>query len=245
MNLRGFLIVAVAALVTVQAKITQIDHDAVEPFAQPKPTTHADKAAVKYKPLLTVSYGCYPYPAVQKDGAVSAGLKPRGPIDGECTGSDLGSQVYARSGWYKDIWAIMYTWYLPKGRPGLYKRRHYWETAIVWIDDPRSDNSTLLAVSLNYGRRMKTEKPVPARYLNGSNVKVEQYRGFGFPRPKLRFTEHEGQSIDLITWDQLPAVARDSLNEAKFDTTLFKGFKQKMPLKDGVFEERLDDAWPF
>lgn len=115
MNLRAFVIAAIASLVVVHADVTYIDHEQVQPFAQPIPTTDSDKAAVKYKPQLLVSYGCHPYPAVQADGSVSAGLRGSGPIDGEREGSSLGSQVYARSDWYKDKWAIMYAWYPPKG----------------------------------------------------------------------------------------------------------------------------------
>ncbi|OWZ05480.1 Necrosis inducing protein NPP1 [Phytophthora megakarya] len=245
MNMRTFLFAAIASLIVVQAAVTSIDHDKVKPFTQPKPTTDSDQAAVKYKPLLTVSYGCQPYPAVQANGAVSAGLKGNGPIDGDCTNPPLGSQVYARSGRYKDKWAIMYAWYLPKGKPYRTQRRHFWETAVVWINDPASTNSTLLGVSVNYGHRSKTEAPVPAQFLSGSSVKLDQYKSFGLPKPKLRFTERTGQTYDLITWDQLTTEARTALSEAKFHDGLIESFSRKMPLKDGVFEKRLKDAWPF
>ncbi|KAE8981363.1 hypothetical protein PF010_g22703 [Phytophthora fragariae] len=152
---------AVASLVAIHAEVTYINHDRVQPFPQPKPTD-SEKAAVKYKPRLHVSYGCQPYPAVQADGAVSAGLRGTGPANGECTGSTLGSQVYARSDWYKDKWAIMYAWYLPKGQYDRYRRRHFWEVAVVWLDNPSPENSTMLGVSLNSVWRLKTYTPVEA-----------------------------------------------------------------------------------
>ncbi|KAG1702254.1 hypothetical protein DVH05_010044 [Phytophthora capsici] len=245
MNLRAFLLSAVAALVAVQAEVTYIDHDTVKPFPQPKPKTDSEKAAVKYKPQLLVSYGCHPYPAVQADGSVSAGLKGTGPAAGECGGSALGSQVYSRSDWYKDKWAIMYSWYLPKGRPAKYQRRHLWETAVVWIDDPSLANSTILGVSLNYGWRHKTMAPIESEFLDDSRVKLESYRGFSYPRPKLRFTTHVGETQDLITWEQLTVEAREALSNAEFDSGLIKTTRREMPLKDGVFEKRLKDAWPF
>ncbi|OWZ16846.1 Necrosis inducing protein NPP1 [Phytophthora megakarya] len=195
MHFYTFVLTLISVLVAIHAEVTYIDYDQVEPFTQPKPTTVSDKAAVKYKPLLTVSFGCYPYPVVQADGAVSAGLGGFGGfgyVQESCMGSNLGSQVYARSAWYNEKWAIMYAWYLPRG-----------------------------------------QTPVPTRYLDGSSVKIDQYRGFGHPKPRLQLTEQKGQSFDLITWDQLPAVARDALNEAKFDNKLFKKFQKKMPLKDG------------
>ncbi|KAE9318489.1 hypothetical protein PR003_g18215 [Phytophthora rubi] len=79
MNLYALLLAAVASLVAVHAEVTYIDHDQVQPFPEPKPTTDSEKCAVKYKPQFLVSYGCHPYPAVQADGAVSAGLKRFGP----------------------------------------------------------------------------------------------------------------------------------------------------------------------
>ncbi|ETI54092.1 hypothetical protein F443_03039 [Phytophthora nicotianae P1569] len=42
------------------------------------------------------------------DGSVSAGLKGSGPDGGECGGSALGSQVYYRSDWYRNKWAIIH-----------------------------------------------------------------------------------------------------------------------------------------
>jgi hypothetical protein len=120
-----------------------------------------------------------------------------------------------------------------------------WMAAVVWIDDPALDNSTLEAVSLNHGLRQKVQLPVEDRYLDGSSVKLESYRGFTIPRPKLRFTEQEGKSQDLITWEQLTDEARDALSEAKFDSYLIKRKGRAMPLMDSVFHDRLEDAWPF
>lgn len=57
----------------------------------------------------------------------------------------------------------------------------------------------MLGVSLNYGRRLKTEIPVETQYIDGASVKLDSYRGFGHPWPKLQFTEQAGESQDLIT----------------------------------------------
>ncbi|KAG3099738.1 hypothetical protein PI124_g15087 [Phytophthora idaei] len=136
----------------------------------------------------------------------------------------------------------MYAWYLPKGRNTRYQRRPNWKAAVVWIDDPALANSTILGVSLNYGRRRKIQEP---QYIDGSSVKLESYKGFGVPRPRLRFTEFDGESQDLITWEQLTDEARDALSNAKFNSWVFKKLRREMPLKNGVFEKRLEDAWPF
>ncbi|KAE8898632.1 hypothetical protein PF010_g21866 [Phytophthora fragariae] len=60
MNLRAFLLGAIASLAAVNADVTMINHDTVKPFAQPEPTTESEKSAVKYKPQLHISYGCHP-----------------------------------------------------------------------------------------------------------------------------------------------------------------------------------------
>ncbi|KAG1702253.1 hypothetical protein DVH05_010043 [Phytophthora capsici] len=241
MNLRAFL-VAVAASFTVvaSADVTYANHTAIQPFPQPTPTTTPQKAAVKFKPQLHISYGCHPYPAVQADGVVSAGLKPTGPDDGECQGSSLGSQIYARSDWYKGKYAIMYTWYLPKGSAS----RHFWESVVVWIDDPAAANSTILGVSLNYGLQLKKETNIDPKYLSGSSLKLDSFPGFAINNPKLRLTELDGEFQDLVTFDQLTDAAGIALSHAEFSKGLIKA-KTPMPLIDGVFNERLKDAWPF
>ncbi|KAJ8552193.1 hypothetical protein ON010_g10354 [Phytophthora cinnamomi] len=99
MHFRALLIAAVGCLAAVQAKVNWINHDQVKPFAQLAPTNASEKAAIKFKPQLHISYGCHPYPAVQADGSVSDGLKWGGKADGKCKGSGWGSQVYSRSAW--------------------------------------------------------------------------------------------------------------------------------------------------
>ncbi|KAF4318865.1 hypothetical protein BBO99_00004172 [Phytophthora kernoviae] len=146
MNLRTFVVTAVAAIAAVEADV--ISHDQVVPFAQPEATTISEKAAVKFKPQIHVTNGCHPYPAVNSAGDTSGGLKPTGAPSGSCKGSGYGSQVYGRSTWYSGRWAIMYSWYFPKDSPstGL-GHRHDWEHVVVWIDNPDVENPTILGVS--------------------------------------------------------------------------------------------------
>lgn len=115
MGWRPLLVAAFAAFASGEGG--WIDHDKVQPFPQPEPITLAQKAAVKFKPSLLVKSGCHPYPVVNAAGDLSAGLKGTGKADGECEGSSLGSQVYSRSTWFDDKWAIMYPWYFPKDVP--------------------------------------------------------------------------------------------------------------------------------
>nr|AUD40038.1 Nep1-like protein Pc129485 [Phytophthora capsici] len=251
MNFRIVLLVLVASLAGAQAQV--IGHDQVRPFPQPKPVTVSDKAAVKFKPQLKIADGCHPYPAVQKDGSITGGLKWSGPQDGECTGSKLGSQIYARSAWVNDVWAIMYAWYFPKGRGAvplplitrLFGHRHNWEYVIVWIDNPKSKNSTILGVSMSAAVGYASQTPPEAMYVDGDSVKLEYYYNHLLGSTSLQLTEDTGEFQDLITWDELSKLARYSLNHTDWDETLFDLAGLKMPLKDGVFQELLDKAWPF
>ncbi|KAE9010490.1 hypothetical protein PR001_g16158 [Phytophthora rubi] len=95
MNLRAVVAAALAALVGVDAAV--IAHDAVVPFPQPTPNTTIQTVAVKFNPQIYINNGCHPYPAVDKDGNTSGGLKPTGSQSAGCKGSGYGSQIYGRA----------------------------------------------------------------------------------------------------------------------------------------------------
>ncbi|KAF4322998.1 hypothetical protein BBO99_00003372 [Phytophthora kernoviae] len=228
MNVYGLFLAAVAALTAVHAQSNIIGHNLVRPFAQPEPVTISEKAAIKFKPQLKISDGCHPYPAVQKDGAVSGGLKWSGSQDGECGGSELGSQVYSRSAWVNDVWAIMYAWYFPKGRAAtppplllrLFGHRHNWEYAIVWIDNPNNENATVLGLSMSASVGYENQVPPEASYLSDSSVKIDYYYNLLVGNTALRSTEDAGEFQDLIQWDQLSDLGRKALNNTDWDETL-------------------------
>ncbi|EGZ08022.1 necrosis inducing-like protein NPP1 type [Phytophthora sojae] len=215
MYLRLPLFVAIATL-TIVGGVT-IDHDKVQPFAQPAPATVSEKAAVKFKPSLQIIDGCHPYPAVNAAGETSGGLKHTGPVDGKCKGSGLGSQVYGRSGWYKDLWAIMYSWYFPKDKHLGYKgQRHKWVDAVVWLDNPAFETPKVLAVSTwSWG----------GGYTSFHTLEMTSTRG-------------TGELQDLIMWEQLSPEARTALSETDF------GEAAKVPFIDANFETNLELARP-
>lgn len=207
-----------------------IDHDKVQPFAQPEPTTISDKAAVKFKPQLHISHGCHSYPAVNEVGEVSAGLKGSGRADGMCKGSKHGSQVYGRSAWHKDKWAIMYTWYFPKDvmeKPG----RHDWEYVVLWLDNPAVDNQMILPVSRLF------HVPLGPEFMDGPSTKLNY--GDYDERHMLTLTHSAGEFQPLIMWDQLPEKARESLNKAIWN------HRSTMPISDARFTDAVDADWPF
>ncbi|GMF22851.1 unnamed protein product [Phytophthora fragariaefolia] len=151
MDVRSVLLATIATIALSTAQAGSIDHDKIQPFAQSEPVTISEKAGVKYKPSLYIEDGCHSYPAVNAAGETSSGLKGTGSLDGGCKGSSLGSQVYGRAVWYKDLWAIMYTWYFPKemqyGALTLKGHRHKWVSAVVWLDNPAVEKPDILAVS--------------------------------------------------------------------------------------------------
>uniref|UniRef100_H3GUZ2 Necrosis inducing-like protein NPP1 type n=1 Tax=Phytophthora ramorum TaxID=164328 RepID=H3GUZ2_PHYRM len=242
-------LVSLVVLTAVQAQTNSIPHDQVQPFAQPNSITVSQKAAVKFKPQLKTLDGCYPYPAVQADGSTSGGLRWTVVGQrGDCTDPPLGSQIYARSTWYRDVWAIMYTWYFPKGSEtsggiGL-GHRHNWEFVVVWIDNPALDNSTILGVSMSASIGYSKRAPPKSKYIDGTSVKVSYFYSIVFGNTALELTEDAGETQDLIMWDQLPDVARDALN-TDWDTTLWNLGNAQMPLKDDVFTKKLKKSWPF
>ncbi|GMF40046.1 unnamed protein product [Phytophthora lilii] len=118
-----------------------IGHDQVQPFSQPEPVTISERAGVKFKPQIHISSGCRPYPAVNWHGETGGGLKTTDNPRGGCRGFGWGSQIYGRSTWFRDVWAIMYSWYFPKDSPSpSMGHRHDWEHIIVWIDNPDVEN---------------------------------------------------------------------------------------------------------
>ncbi|KAJ8575734.1 hypothetical protein ON010_g3481 [Phytophthora cinnamomi] len=187
----------------------------------PAPATDAE-AAIKYKPQLLIIDECHLYPAVQADGSVSGGLEWSGADDGDCKGSAWGSQVYARSAWYNNKYAIMYAWYFPKGkgRQHVHKlhsgHRHEWEFAVVWVDQPSADHSNLLGVSMSFGPSFHKEAPVQPEHVVGSSIKLDSYSTYWGAKQGLRVTTDIGTTQDLIQWEQLTDAARASLTETNF-----------------------------
>ena len=259
LNVMTLCIVLLAVTVSLgetTSELLVLDHHHIRPFPQPKPMTIFQKLAVKFQPQLINTDGCYPYAAVQKDGTVSGGLKWSGPQNGECTGSKLGSQIYARFALFNSVRGLVYAWYFPKGKAprttisfGFLGHRHNWEYIVLWLDNvdvesPDIDNVTIIGVAMSacWGHN----KAVPeAKYMNGSSMKVEYYYEDILGTTALRLTEDSGKFQNLITWDQLSELARYSLSHVDWDTSLLHSAGIDMPLKDGVINDILAATWPF
>ncbi|GMF41036.1 unnamed protein product [Phytophthora fragariaefolia] len=259
MNLRSLVFTVLAATIFTSAEAVSIGHDKVQPFPQPEPVTISEKAAVKHKPSLQIINGCHPYPAVNAAGETSTGLKGSGRPDGNCKGSGLGSQVYGRAVWYKNLWAIMYAWYFPKDRYefifGWGGHRHNWVNAIVWLDNPSLENPTILAVStwnLMEGYDLLNNAPPQCHryhcnpeftaYINSSSPMVSYeyyYQEPSWHTLRMTPTMSVGEPQDLIMWEQLSEPARVALSETDFEE------KAKVPFIDANFNASLEAARPF
>ncbi|GMF19151.1 unnamed protein product [Phytophthora fragariaefolia] len=256
MDVCSLLLAVIAAVALSTAHAVSIDHDKVQPFAQPEPATVSEKAAVKYKPSLQIIDGCHPYPAVNAAGETSSGLKGTGELDGECKGSGLGSQVYGRAVWYKDLWAIMYSWYFPKDMyyDFISKKghRHKWVNAVVWLDNPALDKPKILAVSTSttsndYGI-MKNGPPecdrqscAPAfvEYTNDTSAMLSYILVDYGNSLSMTTVRGVGEVQDLIMWEQLTEEARTALSETDF------GEDAKVPFIDANLKPNLEMARPF
>ncbi|KAG6587076.1 necrosis inducing-like protein NPP1 type [Phytophthora cinnamomi] len=256
MNLHSLLFITItAATLSVVVVADPIGHDKVQPFAQPEPTTISEKAAVKFKPSLHIKKACHPYPAVNAAGETSGGLKGSGERDGDCKESPLGSQVYGRAVWFKDLWAIMYAWYFPKvvyyGVWSKNGHRHNWASAVVWLDNPAVETPKILAVSASKPngryRFLKNGPQVCDRWsctplftdvINGSSVMLayeEDYDGDG-NSVTLNTDRSKGEFQDLIMWEQMTDEARNALSQTNF------GEKAKVPFIDVNFNASLEAA---
>ncbi|KAG6618985.1 necrosis inducing-like protein NPP1 type [Phytophthora cinnamomi] len=261
MNVHSLFFITITAATLSVVVGDSISHDKVQPFAQPEPTTISEKAAVKFKPSLQIVDGCHPYPAVNAAGETSGGLKKTGEPDGDCKGSPLGSQVYGRSVWFKDLWAIMYAWYFPKD---MYSsgvlitttkgHRHKWVSAVVWLDNPAVETPKILAVSTsdpNGGYRiLKNAPPACGRrscnppftdYINGSSAMLAYGEDYNYDGSSVTTTtaRSKGELQDLIMWEQMTGEARNALSGTNF------GDKAKVPFIDANFNASLEAARPF
>uniref|UniRef100_K3X209 Uncharacterized protein n=1 Tax=Globisporangium ultimum (strain ATCC 200006 / CBS 805.95 / DAOM BR144) TaxID=431595 RepID=K3X209_GLOUD len=226
---------ALMTLASTQAAV--IDHDQVKPFAEPAPTTLAEKLAIKFKPQIFINNGCHPYPAVDAAGNVGGGLKPDGSQSAGCKGSGWGTQVYGRAAPYNDVYAIMYSWYMPKDTPipGI-GHRHDWENVVVWIDNPNAANPKILAVSPSAHSGYEKYAPPKAGTVDGTSAKVIYSTTNLVMDHSLDSTTHAGEQQPLIMWEQLTDAARSTLQDYDFGNA-------NVPMKDGNFMDKLGKSY--
>ncbi|POM58637.1 LOW QUALITY PROTEIN: Hypothetical protein PHPALM_36688 [Phytophthora palmivora] len=250
MNLQTVATILVVLLAS--CATATIDHDKMQPIPQPEPVTVSEKAAVLFKLNYThQNLSVFP---VNVGGEVTGGLKGTNGNDA-CKYAPKGSQVYGRSGWYKDHWAITYAWYFPKGFNwiGFPSRHHDWKSVIVWIDNPAVENPKILGVSMSKSDSdYRKETNVWANYFAGYRLAGRRYHRtviYG-SSTSLRFEYNvdlgtylsfsrffDGNYQDLIMWEQLPAAGREAFNNND------NFGRADVPFNDENYEKHLENAW--
>ncbi|KAG3084536.1 hypothetical protein PI124_g18024 [Phytophthora idaei] len=217
-----------------------IDVNKVAPIAQLSPSTSAQRAAIQFKPSLSITNGCVSFPAVNSAGDTSSGLQEGYGGSSGCTNAPLGSQVYGRAAWYNDKYAILYAWYFPKGFWNEdATRRHDWASAVVWIDNPELASPSILGLSVSTADwKYKTQAPATSGITDGKTPRLAHVLNVEKGYPYLTTTDTTGDFQNLIMWDQLTTAARTALNTTDF------GFA-KVPVSDASFDTKLKKAWPF
>ncbi|KAG7377194.1 hypothetical protein PHYBOEH_000986 [Phytophthora boehmeriae] len=219
MKLSEFVVMVAVLLATINAEWveTWINHDEFTPWRQEIPDSTSEKAA--------------PWADQSRS---EADRKPWGG----CRGNGAGPQVYGRSKWHNDRWAIMYSWYFPKDSPSSRMgHKHDWEHAIVWIDNPAVEKPKIIGAAASSHGGYQKYAPVPSNFLEGEAIKVEYFCTWPLNH-EMQLTETVGGFQDLIMWEQMTDEARQALNTVSWGSA-------NCPFNDGNFGPKLDNAWPF
>ena len=95
-----------------------------------------------YEPALDYDGdGCYPTPAIGRDGTIAPGLNPSGTVNGNChDASDLDntnaySRVKCNNGWCGYIYGLYFEKDQAVWGSGLGGHRHDWEHVVVWVQN--------------------------------------------------------------------------------------------------------------
>jgi hypothetical protein len=191
--------------------------------------------------------GCYPTPAIGRDGTLAPGLALGGAENGHCRDAwDLDntnaySRVKCNNGWC----AYMYALYFEKDQvslgPGSAGHRHDWEHVVVWV---QGEWGMYVSTSAHGGYTTRHRNDVPwdetgkhpkvVYHKDGGSTHAFRHAGFGeWPE------NHKGawQYPPLIGWDNYPAGFRDRLTGHNFGSA-------QLGLRDGWFEGELNKAKP-
>ncbi|KAK2060524.1 hypothetical protein LY76DRAFT_634576 [Colletotrichum caudatum] len=223
-----------------------IDHDAVVALPQTTSPTNGE-LELRFNPHLYVKGGCDPYPAVDKDGNLGAGLKPTGGGRSGCDKGGLG-QVYVRSGQSSaGRQAVLYSYYMPKVTWKEGGHRHYWASVVVWLNRwgcDTNDPTSLWPVGVSYTTDHLNWASAPAGKVSfkGSDVGSDQPT-----QPELQIWDREispftGADGDLVfprtiaSWDALPASTKQSLIDVQYEHT-------QVPITEANFQASLDAAY--
>ncbi|MDF5755551.1 NPP1 family protein [Spongiactinospora sp. TRM90649] len=206
---------------------------------------NADALAQRFQPAYDYDKdGCYPTPAIGRDGTVAPGLKTSGALNGHCRDRwDLrNTNGYARykcdNGWC----AIMYALYFEKDQVSVLGggHRHDLEHVVVWV---RNNQARYVATSAHGKYTVRRSDQIQ---WQGTHPKIVYHKdgiathAFRFATPNDEPPEnHDGrwQFPALVGWNGFPPGIRDRLVSADFGSA-------RLDLKDGRFAPNLAKAMP-
>jgi Necrosis inducing protein (NPP1) len=191
--------------------------------------------------------GCYPTPAIGRDGTIAPGLRLGGAVNGQChdawdlDNTNAYSRVKCNNGWC----AYMYSLYFEKDQaswgPGSAGHRHEWEHVVVWV---QGEWGMYVSTSAHGRYTIRHRNNVPwddtgkhpkvIYHKEGLGTHTFRHANFG-EQPE----NHRGwwQFPPLIGWDGYPPGFRDRLVSHNFGQAVFG-------LRDGTFEHELGKAKP-
>ncbi|MET7333659.1 NPP1 family protein [Nonomuraea sp. NPDC005650] len=189
--------------------------------------------------------GCYPTPAIGRDGTIAPGLALGGAVNGQChDASDLdNTNSYSRSKCNNGWCAYVYALYFEKDQalPGCCGHRHDWEHVVVWVQGDYGQYVTASAHG-NYSIRPRSQvawdetgtHPKIIYHKDGLSTHAFRFAGFD-EQPE----NHKGswQFPPLIGWDDYPPGFRDRLVAHDFGSAQFG-------LRDSSFNGELAKAKP-
>lgn len=221
---------------------------ALTAWAAPPPALPAsvDEPDGKWQPSFDYDNdGCYPTPAIGRDGTLNPGLKLGGAVNGSChDASDLdNTNSYARSKCNNGWCAYMYALYFEKDQalPGPFPagHRHDLEHVVVWVND---DQAKFVSVSQHQGYAKRAAADLS---WDGTHAKVVYHKD-GLSTHCFRFAGSDEQPENdhgtwqrptLVSWNKFPDGIRDRLTGADFG-------EAQLALKNDRFPQDLAKAKP-
>jgi len=191
--------------------------------------------------------GCYPTPAIGRDGTIAPGLNTTGAVNGSCHDSwDLDntnaySRVKCNNGWCGYIYGLYFEKDQAVAGSGLGGHRHDWEHIVVWVEGNTPQYVSASAHG-QYNTYSRSQVPWdetgvhPKVIYHKDGVSTHCFRIAGFDEQP---ENHKGawQYPPLVGWDNYPAGLRDKLTQADFGSAQFG-------LRDGSFNGELAKAKP-
>ncbi|WP_246561314.1 NPP1 family protein [Streptomyces roseirectus] len=178
---------------------------------------NADTFQQKYMPLFDYDTdSCFPAAAVDANGNLNGGLKPTGPITGDCRDNHLGRANTYSQGWCKNGWcAYVYALYFEKDQTlngaDAFGHRNDWESVVVFQKQGQ-ERPAFLAASRHGGYSTHPINEVP---MNGNRVEIVYHKD-GASTHAFRFAKwgERPEAWGNGGWDEPALVTMERMADA-------------------------------